>query len=136
MVKAFISYAHKDRAYADRLATALTGGGMSVSRDTAPRAGEPWADHLRHSLSDSTVVIALMSPEAAQSPYVMSEIGAALAAQKPVVPVILGKRDAVPDLAAMLPDLQPVRAQSRSAVQVADAVRRRIAELDPQLQAI
>jgi nucleoside 2-deoxyribosyltransferase len=51
-------------------------------------AGEKWQSKLRDELSSSDVVVALLTPHSADSSWVLHEIGAAWALEKPIIPVV------------------------------------------------
>jgi nucleoside 2-deoxyribosyltransferase len=51
-------------------------------------AGEKWESKLRNELSSTDVVVALLSPRSVDSSWVLHEIGAAWALEKPIIPVV------------------------------------------------
>src|ERR1700681_4281903 len=51
-------------------------------------AGEKWEAKLRNELSSSDVVVALLTPNSADNKWVLHEIGAAWALEKPIIPVV------------------------------------------------
>ena len=51
-------------------------------------AGEKWQSKLRNELSSTDVVVALLTPHSADDKWVLHEIGAALALEKLIIPVV------------------------------------------------
>jgi hypothetical protein len=133
-IKVFISYSRKDRAFARRLARTLHQSGISASSADDMIPGEDWSAHLRRTVSDSSVVIAVMTPGAIDNAHVMSEVGAAVAAHKPVIPIFFAGSGTPPEMSAFSPDVQPIRAEANSHDAVAAAVLERIRGLNVQEQ--
>ncbi len=129
--KAFISYAHGDRDFADQLLYALSTAGheraITFWSDHDVKSGEHWADLLRDALRQADVLIAIMTPAALDSAWVMSELGAAHAAKKPVIPVIPPRRSV--DVRSFVPNSPPIKAGSRSISAVAREVLDRVEDL-------
>jgi TIR domain len=92
----FLSYKLEDRKLAERLQAELKTLGHTIRVDTnAVLFGSGWRDSLMRALMESDAVVALITDRSLQSPFVISEIGAARAlsqtAKKTVlVPVIVG----------------------------------------------
>jgi nucleoside 2-deoxyribosyltransferase len=55
-------------------------------------AAEKWKPKLRNELSSADVVIALLTPSSVDNKWVLHEIGAAWALEKPIIPVV-SRRD-------------------------------------------
>lgn len=90
-LRVFISHAASDREAARRLARTLTQQhGARVFAVDMLSAGGDWQTALRNEIADSDMFIALMSPEALSSAFVLQEIGAAWALEKPVVLALKG----------------------------------------------
>lgn len=75
----FISHAHQDSDFAQRLAADLRDAGLRVW--VAPdsiRPGEKWVEAINRGLDESGVLLAIMSPSAVASRWVQAEIAAAI----------------------------------------------------------
>ncbi|MEW8646574.1 MAG: toll/interleukin-1 receptor domain-containing protein [Candidatus Thiodiazotropha endolucinida] len=84
----FISYKREEQDKAKLLASALAKQGWSVWWDPKLRGGQRFDDVIQQSLTDARCVIALLSPHALQSSYVMNEARYALRRRK-LVPVVI-----------------------------------------------
>lgn len=97
-VRVFISYAHEDRAWCERLLAHLGGlrysGQLAVFDDQQIKPGERWDDRIRGELDGAAVVVPLISPSFIGSRYCsLDELLAALQANKRLVPVIVDHVD-------------------------------------------
>src|SRR3954447_21074929 len=93
-VRVFISYAHEDRAWCERLLDHLGGlrhsGQLAVFDDQEIKAGEHWDDRIRGELAEASIVVPLISPSFIGSRYCsLDELLAALQAGKRLGPVAL-----------------------------------------------
>lgn len=88
MALIFISYAHEDRAFVDRLAEALESEQHTVWFDRGIRGGERFSDRIRREIDLADVVIVVWSAAAAGSNWVPDEAGLAQDRGK-LVPVAL-----------------------------------------------
>ena len=80
MATIFISYKLEDRELASRLADELKEQGHTIKIDTeALVVGSSWRDALMRALIESDALVALLTPRALQSQFVIAEIGAARA---------------------------------------------------------
>ncbi len=89
MADVFISHSSADRQFAEFLHRHLTGEDLSVF--LAPLSvspGQRWSDEILKSLEASIWVLFLASRAACASPWVQQELGAALAKQKKLVPIV------------------------------------------------
>jgi TIR domain len=89
MPDVFISHASADRQFAEFLHRHLTSEGLSVF--LAPISvvpGQRWAQEILNALGSSTWVLFLASCAACTSPWVQQELGAAIAKQKKLVPIV------------------------------------------------
>lgn len=85
----FISYAAADRHWAGELADALTDEGVRVWWvDQEIRPGERWAEAVEEALRESRVIVFLLTPESLNSPWASFEVGAALGANKKIIPIL------------------------------------------------
>src|SRR3954470_8487960 len=97
-VRVFISYAHEDRAWCERLLDHLGGlrhgGQLAVFNDQQIKPGERWDDRIRAELADAAIVVPLISPSFIGSRYCsLDELLAALQAGKRLVPVLVDHVD-------------------------------------------
>ncbi|HKO19195.1 MAG TPA: TIR domain-containing protein [Acidobacteriaceae bacterium] len=89
----FISHIHEDaqlaRCLKEFLDDAFLGAfSIFVSSDGASiRAGDRWSSAIENALSDASIVLALISPEAKERRWILFECGGAYFARKPVVPI-------------------------------------------------
>lgn len=89
MPDCFISYSSNDERFAEAVHQDLSARGLSVfMARISLRPGERWTAKVQQALSQSTWIIFLASKTACASPYVQQEIGAALIAQKELIPVV------------------------------------------------
>ena len=138
-VRVFISYAHEDRAWCERLLDHLGwlrhGGQLAVFDDRQIKPGERWDDRIRAELADASIVVPLISPSFVGSRFCsMDELLAALQAGKKLMPVLVDHVDlaALPVAAIQcLPkderqDLKPLvewRNRNRALAAIAAAIR-------------
>lgn len=89
MADVFISHAAEDLPLAEFLHRHLTQEGLSVYlASVSMPPGERWMPHIMDNLRSSTWVLCLASRAACASPWVMQEMGASMASNKKLVPVI------------------------------------------------
>ncbi len=89
MADVFISHAAEDLPLAEFLHRHLTQEGLSVYlASVSMLPGERWMPHIMDNLRSSTWVLCLASRAACASPWVMQEMGAAIAGNKRLVPII------------------------------------------------
>lgn len=98
MADVFISHATADSPFAEFLHRHLTQEGLSVYlASVSMPPGERWMPHILDNLRSSTWVLCLASRTACASPWVMQEMGAAVAGNKKLVPIIWDQQpDALP----------------------------------------
>jgi nucleoside 2-deoxyribosyltransferase len=70
-------------------------------------AGEKWENKLRNELSAADVVVAILTPRSVHSNWVLHEIGAAWALDKPIIPIIT-RRDVLNDMPVSLASSQAI----------------------------
>src|SRR3954452_2558329 len=97
-VSVFISYAHEDRAWCERLLDHLGwlrhSGPLAVFEDQQIKAGGDRDDRIRAELADASIVVPLISPSFVGSRYCsLDELLAALQAGKRLVPVLVDHVD-------------------------------------------
>jgi hypothetical protein len=125
----FVSYSHDDRETASHLLDALKEAGVGVWTDSDTAAGANWEDHLREAMSKGDAVIFLVTNASLASAYVMSEIGAAVAAGKRVIPVVPTNGRVPRGLPAPLRTWQLIRSGNRGAGEVAKEILERLEHL-------
>jgi hypothetical protein len=96
MATLLLSYKLEDRKLAERLQGELETLGHTIRVDTnAVLTGSGWRDSLMRALMESDALVALITDRSLQSPFVISEIGAARALSQTakktaLLPVIIG----------------------------------------------
>jgi hypothetical protein len=86
----FISYARKDKPWAEWLGERLAKHGFRIWTDsTAVPAGESFIAELNKTIEKSDVVLALLSPDYFQSTWCQQETAAAAAGKVPIIPVLV-----------------------------------------------
>ena len=99
-MKVFISYAQSDERLAEKIAESLKQAGITIRdyrREILP--GELWSEKASQALRDSDAMVVLLTPEAARSKQVRSEINYALsqdAFKNRLIPVVVGSPDRIP----------------------------------------
>jgi hypothetical protein len=88
-LRVFFSHSNVDTVFVRKLGSLLerrlnahvfTAGDLS--------AGEKWETKLRNELAATDVFVALLTPSAVSSSWVLQELGAAWALKKPIIPVV------------------------------------------------
>jgi TIR domain-containing protein len=111
-LRVFVSYATPDRAYARQLESLLSQrASLRVFTTDALSAGEDWEPKLRDEIAQSDVFIVLLSPASVASKWVLHELGAAWALNKPIIPV-LTQPEAFSKVPVELQDRKPVSLSS------------------------
>ena len=111
----FISYHHgePDQTFAGGLAAYLRGNDITVLMDTAIPPGARWAQELEALVSESQVVVVLLSKAAAESSYVFKEIDIASALEKQgklrIIPIRVDYDGRIPLDMAILDRLQQLK---------------------------
>lgn len=101
----FISYARKDRKFADQIQKIISDAGFSVWWDNDLLAGQNFTDQIDKSLESAKVVLSILSRETSNSPWVQNELAFAAANGMPIIPVLVGGADAS-DLPVALKEIQ------------------------------
>jgi hypothetical protein len=145
-VRVFLSYAHEDRAWCERLLDHLGSlrhsGQLAVFDDQQIKPGEHWDERIRGELADASIVVPLISPSFIGSRYCsVDELTGALQAGKRLIPVLIDHVDlAALPVAAMqcLPkdERQDLKAlvdwpnPNQALAMIAVAIRQAMAESD------
>jgi nucleoside 2-deoxyribosyltransferase len=101
-LKVFISHSNVDMVFARHVRNLLVqrvNAQVFTTEDLS--AGEKWESKLRNELSSTDVVVALLTPHSVDSSWVLHEIGAAWALEKPIIPVVT-RRDVLNKLPVSL----------------------------------
>jgi hypothetical protein len=85
----FLSYSRSDRQYVEQLASFLTARGIRVWLDQSLDPGDRFTAAIQAAIRDSSVMVAVMSAEAASSTWVNTEIEYAFALGRPIVPLVI-----------------------------------------------
>lgn len=85
----FISYHSKDREWVRRLVDALLAQGLRVWYDEMEiKFGDTLPNRMEEGLRQSAYVVFIITPETVRSNWMALELGAALALQKPLIPIV------------------------------------------------
>ena len=88
--KIFLSYSYEDMPWVEQFAHALEKEGVDVWFDTHEIAlGENIRGKLQEGLRSSNILIVILSSNSAKSPVIFFEIGAAVADNKRIIPVVI-----------------------------------------------
>jgi len=88
-LRIFLSYAASDRIDANKLRDLLSRRpNVRVFTTEMLSAGEDWKSKLKDELSKCDVFWVLLSPNSVDSKWVLQELGAAWAIEKPIIPVV------------------------------------------------
>ena len=128
-IRVFLSAAGRDQEAVARLGDALAQIGIEARTDADIAAGADWGDHLRAAMESADAVVCLFTPAALSSAYVMSEVGAAIAAGKLVIPVVTASKGLPSGLPAPLRNWQFIRSANRDVREVAAEIRERLVQL-------
>lgn len=85
----FLSYSSQDRDWVEKFSASLRDSGVTAwvgASDIAP--GERWQDRIQEALRESRTLVVILSPESMRSPLTFFELGAALADQKRIIPIM------------------------------------------------
>jgi hypothetical protein len=118
----FISNSRQDGDFAERLARILHHQGISAVSDQQIQHGENWESAIRDALGNAEAVLLVMSPDALNSPYVMLEVGAALASHKPIIPILPPNRRIPRDVPQPIGELQVLRTDRLSDSEIATSL--------------
>tara|TARA_R110002096_G_scaffold292391_4_gene486936 strand:+ start:10159 stop:10788 length:630 start_codon:yes stop_codon:yes gene_type:complete len=91
--KVFISYSYIDRAFAESIPALLESGANKPEVFCAGHsleAGDQFKSKILRNLREADIVVVVSSHNAAKSEWVLAEIGAALAFDKVILPILCG----------------------------------------------
>lgn len=120
MAHLFISYSSRDAAVASQLAAGLRARHHRISIDVDSLVpGVEWRRELMDKLLTSDGVVVVLSPNALDSPFVLTEIGAARASSRLfLIPVTFGEVPHHP----VIQDIYGIRRPDDSTAEVATAI--------------
>ena len=88
--KVFLSYTYEDMPWVEQFACALEKEGVDVWFDTHEIAlGDNIRDMLQERLRSSNILIIILSSNSAKSPGIFFEMGAAVADNKRIIPIVI-----------------------------------------------
>ena len=100
-MRVFLSHSHVDAPLAAKVSEALEERGLEVwnaERELLP--GDNWAAEVARALEESEAMVVLLTPDAANSPYVRRDMLYALGAKNyshRLIPVVVGDRERLPE---------------------------------------
>jgi hypothetical protein len=125
----FISYSRSDKPLAEALEKELRDAGKLVWTDKELRAGEDWDLEIQNALKNASFVVIIVSAALFDSQWANYEIGSAIAAGTPVIPVLVGD---VTYLPKHLRQLQTVDARGLDAASVGAKVTEALDRIQAQ----
>ena len=88
-LRIFLSYTTADKVQAHKLRGLLSQRpGLRIFTADTLSAGEDWVPKLRDELSQCDIFMVLLSPDSVDSDWILQELGAAWALNKPVIPIV------------------------------------------------
>jgi len=141
MAHVFISYSHKDKEYAHKLADELKSWGIEAWIDDRIDYGTQWPRVIQENLDACPGFIVIMSPNSYDSDWVQNEVSYAQANKKAIFPILLSGKAWVSFAAKQYSDvrnggippnkyfetiqkqLRPYMVQSRSELQIPNKPR-------------
>ena len=89
VLRVFLSYVVADKAQAHKLRDLLSKRpNLRIFSTETLSAGEDWESKLRDELSQCDIFLVLLSPSSVDSPWMLQELGAAWAFNKPIIPIV------------------------------------------------
>jgi hypothetical protein len=85
----FVSHSHEDRVYVDRLAARLTDRGLRPWVDDHIAVGSTWREAIHRALTEASVMILVMTPDAEGSRWVKREVDLAENLGLTIAPLLL-----------------------------------------------
>lgn len=107
-IRVFVSHSNLDFVFARKLRNLVSHQtNAQVFSTDELSAGENWEAKLRGELASADVVLVLLTPNSVDSSWVLHEIGAAWALEKPIIPVIT-RRDVLNKIPVPLGDTKAI----------------------------
>ena len=99
MTQVFISYASENAVFAELLKMKLDHAGIDVWLDHGKlRGGDEWRDSIDSGISQSQIMLVIVTPKSCESAYVTYEWGFALGKGRKVIPILLEDSEIHPRL--------------------------------------
>jgi len=118
----FLSYAGADRTYARKLRSLLSQRpNLRIFTTETLSAGEDWESELRDELAQSDLFMVLLSSNSVDSKWVLHELGAAWALNKPIIPIVINP-EAFSKIPVTLGELQSVEIEDLENPEVIDQI--------------
>lgn len=118
----FLSYVEADRTYARKLSNLLSQRpNLRIFTTETLSAGEDWKSKLKDELSQTDILMVLLSSNSVNSPWVLQELGAAWALDKPIIPVVIHPEVSF-KMPVMLRELQSVEVKDFENPEVIDQI--------------
>lgn len=96
-MRLFISYAHVDKYLVEKeIVSVLIDAGHDVWIDDRLQIGGQWAEQLFNEIESADAFIFAMTPESVASEWCQKEVNHALKLKKPIFPILLQERTAIP----------------------------------------
>ncbi len=108
---AFISYAHADREWIQKITKLLDENGIRFWFDNGIHSGDDWNMVIASRLEEASACLLLLSPDAARSIYVKNELNFAISHSIPIYTLLLSSFSLPLDLEMMLGRLQMTEAK-------------------------
>lgn len=128
MAKIFISYSRRDLEYVEKLTLSLQELGHTLYSDaTILTPGQDWRRALDEALRSADVLVSVISRSSEGSPFVMTELGAALGYAREsgrmlVIPIILGDAEIPAPIGSVQAIMDAIGDPQATAAKVASAV--------------
>lgn len=85
----FLSYSSKDQPWVSEFVATLKEAGVKAWFDVSDLApGERWQEKIQKALRDSEILVVILSQNSIASPWTFFELGAAVADQKRIIPIV------------------------------------------------
>ncbi len=110
-LRVFLSYAREDKEYAQKLHHLLSKRpNLRIFTTDILSGGEDWQTKLRDEIARCDLFIVMLSSTSVESKWVLHELGAAWAINKPIIPVV-AQSDILTRVPVELKGVQPVEMQ-------------------------
>lgn len=108
----FLSYSFQDQDWVREFESALSESGVEVFFDATQLApGDRWQERIEEALRESSTLVVVVSPSTFRSTWTFFELGAALAGNKRIIPIVTEAVD-VTEIPPLLMQFQFLRESS------------------------
>jgi hypothetical protein len=128
----FLSFDPEDREFGRRLLKDLSRQAVNVFVNDQVRAGPQWGETLRRGIDETDAVVAVLTDFAIRGGIVLSEIGAAMAAHKPIIWIIPRNRKIPAGLPRALTRLPILRISKLADDEIGPTLRERLNALQDE----